>query len=60
MAKPYIVPPTASEIVHGKAWDLADYFGKEFPKASLKIEVKYHNESKYCIIHEPLTREVEV
>ena len=49
MAKPYIPPPTPSQIVYDKACDLVDYFGKEFPRAQLKIEVKYHNLSKYCM-----------
>lgn len=49
MSFPYIIPPTAGELVHKKAWELADYFAKEFPKASLKTEVEYQGGKKFVI-----------
>jgi len=52
MAKPYIPPPTAAEVIHDKAWELVEYFTKEFPKATMKIDVEYHNDSRFTIQHD--------
>ncbi len=49
MSFPYIIPPTAGELLHKKAWELADYFAKEFPKASMKIAVEYRCGRKFVI-----------
>ncbi len=51
MTKVYVGKAPPSDIVLKKAWGLIDYFAKNFPKSSIKIEVKYHRWNKYCITH---------
>lgn len=45
----YIPPPTPTEIIHAKAWELVDYFAKKFPESSIKIDVEYHSTKKFTI-----------
>ncbi len=52
MSKPYIPPPSPSDIIRERVWALVEYFATEFPKASIKIEVKYNSTNKYCVIHD--------
>ncbi len=54
MAYPYLLPLTTTKIVNRKAGALIEYFAKMFPKAQMKIDVKYNSRNKYTIQHEPL------
>ena len=57
MAYAYILPLTTTEIVNRKAWALIKYFAKMFPKAQMKIDVKYNSRNKYTVQHGSLIKE---
>ncbi len=51
MARPIILLPPESAVIQKKCWELVDYFAEKFPRASIKIDVKYRRGDKFTIQH---------
>ena len=51
-----IPKPSPADIVYDRARKLVRYFGKKYPRASIKIEIEYHSGNKYCICHDDVRR----